>query len=147
MSDMKIITVSMLSDAIEEIVEDHIRLNEDAIRENLLAAANAAKRDLAGYRGEWIGKENVGHSRDFHSKGWRIYRENWAYGEYGWERAGVHSAVLASYIEPSLAHLLEFGHDVYARKGVPIGIRTKATKCMSNAFDKGVEKLLEARID
>lgn len=147
MAETKLIPTSMLAGEIVSIVKETISFNDEIMRENLLVAAKAAKRDLARYRGEWVGREPVGHSRDFHSKGWRIYRENWSHDAYGWLKPGEHSAVLASYIEPSLAHLLEFGHDVYFTKGVPTGIRTKATKCMSNAFDKGVEKLLEARID
>lgn len=147
MAEMKLITTSMLSKEIASIIEEQIEYNQYALWENLLAAANAAKRDLKRYRGEWVGREKVGHSRDFHSKGWRVYRENWSHGKYGWKNKGLHSAVLASYIEPSLTHLLELGHDVYFAKGVPTGIRTRATKYMANAFEKGAKKLLEARID
>ena len=158
MSKAKVVTVNNVSKAIAEFVEEQIEFNVDTLKDNLLAAAKASKHQLAIRKGSWIGTHEVGHDRGYHRKGWWIYRENWYKVRGAWSKGGVHSAVVASKVEPQITHLLEFGHNIkgfmerrggYHTDGVneSWGNRTRRFLYMSNAFEVGKAKMLEARVD
>ena len=67
-------------------------------------AANAAKRSLSTYHGSWVGWSKVGHDRGIYSKGWKVYNHRRSL------KNGFAYATVANKNEPSLTHLLEFGH-------------------------------------
>ena len=161
MADARIIIVQDFKNAVSEIVEQNIEFNNETMLENIREAANLTRHKLAVRNGEWVGRHKVGHDRMFHRKGWKIYRENW-YGVRGAEKKpGIRSAVVATKIEPSLTHLLEFGHRIVVGwRGslntdgvnmggdwISVGGRTRAFHYMRDAFEAGKNKLLGAKVD
>ena len=166
MSNAKVVVASNLSKAVQEFVEEQIEFNVETLQANILEAAKISKHQLAIRKGEWVGRNRVGHDRMFHRKGWKIYRENWYKVRNAWKKNGVHSAVIASAIEPSLTHLLEFGHvivmpwldDPWSGNGPFLRTndpytgesghgRTRAFYYIAAAFYAGKTKLLEANVD
>ena len=167
-SDMQVSVIESTSLAKEvyDIVSKNIEYNNEALFQNIYDAAKVSRHKLAVRSGEWIGRNRVGHDRMFHRKGWKIYKENWYRVRGAEKKCGRRSAVVASKIEPSLTHLLEFGHNIvmpwlddpytgngpfyrtvdeYSGEGI-IG-RTRAFYYIAAAFYAGKTKLLEAKVD
>lgn len=155
---VRVIESTSLAKGVYEIVSKNIEYNNETLFKSIYDAANASRHKLAVRRGEWIGWDRVGHDRMFHRKGWKIYKENWYKVRNAEKKCGRRSAVVASKIEPSLTHLLEFGHRIYFPHTertdgvndvwvVPTNKRTRAFKYIEEAFNVGKGKLLGAKVD
>lgn len=158
MANATVVTANHVSKEVARFVEEQIEFNIETLKDNMLEAAKASKHQLAIRTGSWVGTHRVGHDRGYHRKGWKIYRENWYKVRGAWSKGGVHSAVIASMIEPQITHLLEFGHNIkgiaerrggYHTDGVneSWGNRTRPFFYISKAFEVGKAKLLEAKVD
>lgn len=166
MPNSKIVTETHFADGLVELVEENIEFNNETMLENIYEAAKASKHKLATRKGSWIGRNKVGHDRMFHRKGWKIYRENW-YGQRNVSKTPARrTAVIASKIEPSLTHLIEFGHvivmpwlddpwtgaspilkraDQYT--GESSAARTQAFYYIAEAYLVGKSKLMGDKVD
>ena len=155
----KVVTATHFKDGLVELVRENIEFNNETMLSNILEATKVTRHQLAVRRGEWVGFHRVGHDRMFHRKGWKVYRENWYRVRNAEKKPDKRTAVVASKIEPSITHLIEFGHRVVSAghetsvgwlaygDARDTGRMTRAFKYMEKAFDAGKQKLLGARVD
>ncbi len=103
-----------LSEAIYESVQETVEEDYEVLGKVVKTSAKAAKKSLSTYSGTWIGRVEVGHDRNIYAKGWKVYNHRRAL------KNGFVSATVANKNEPSLAHLVEFGHRI-VMKGTVYG--------------------------
>lgn len=128
-----------LGDAIYESVQETIEEDYEVLGRVVRAAGNAAKKSLASYHGTWIGFEQVGHDRRIYAKGWKVYnhRRNL--------KNGFVASTVANKNEPSVSHLVEYGHRL-VRKGTVYG-RVRPHPHMAEAEKAAMAVLDAAAVD
>ena len=126
---------SQFSDAIYKAVQETVEEDYEVLGKVVKDAASAARKSLSRYSGNWVGFNRVGHDRRIYTKGWKVYnhRRNL--------KGGFASATVANKNEPSLTHLLEFGHRL-VRKGTVYG-HVKAFPHFAKA-EAAAQKVLDA---
>ena len=139
------IDVSQFAEAVHAIVAESIEGNEAVMREDVRKAGEAARDwlrknaphdpDSRFKRGVNKGKTKTTHYRD----GWKSY--------YSDRMPFLHlvTATVATKHEPSLTHLLEFGHAKFIH-GRDTGKRVPAHPHISEAYDVGKRVLEGAKV-
>lgn len=114
MSEYLRIRPNELAEAIYESVQETVEEDYEVLGKVVRKAAGAAKKSLSKYHGTWIGFDPVGHDRGIYRKGWKVYNHRRSL------KSGFVSATVANKNEPSLTHLIEFGHRI-VMKGRVLG--------------------------
>lgn len=128
-----------LAEAIYESVQETVEEDYEVLGKVVKASANAAKKSLSKYSGTWVGFEHVGHDRNIYAKGWKTYTHRKAL------KGGFVSATVANKNEPSLTHLIEFGHRL-VRHGTVYG-RVRPHRHFDKAYAAAAEVIDAAASD
>lgn len=143
-----VVAVDDFAQAVHDLVAQNIEENELYMREDVKRAGDAAVKYLrssAPYDPKALVKS--GHDKGKKKKRLKHYRSGWT--DYFSDRlafAHMVTATVATKNEPSLTHLLEFGHEMFVH-GHDTGRRVPAYPHISKAYDVGKKVLEAAKVD
>lgn len=141
-----VVAVDDFAQAVHDLVAQNIEENELHMREDVKRAGETAAsylRSNAPYDAMAIIKKGSekGQAKVVH------YREGWtSYFSDRMPFTHMVTATVATKIEPSLTHLLEFGHEMFVH-GHDTGRRVPAHPHISKAYDVGKKVLEAAKVD
>lgn len=143
-----VVAVDGLAQAVHDLVAQNIEENEAVMREDVKRAGDAAVKYLrnnAPYDPKALVKR--GKNKGKKKKRLKHYRSGWtSYFSNRLLFTHMVTATVATKVEPSLTHLLEFGHAMFVH-GHDTGRRVPAYPHIRIAYDIGKKVLEAAKVD